>query len=184
MFTINNYNEVMENLAELLKQFDIDENMYQTDVYMYVDESGNATIDTFTNVGGNSWLNDNHYTIYTDKEHYEGGFSDWVYNDLSWCADVCGTNIDAVKQIIAENSEWDVEDIDDSDIYSFLTENEKYSEILRSEWIDWLNSEVDYETIAENILNERISEIREFERMQEEELKEWRSCDYEINYEA
>lgn len=168
MFTINNYNEVVENLAELLKQFDIDESMYQTDVYMYVDENGNATLDTFVNVGGNSWLDDNHYTIYTDKEHYEGGFSDWAYGDLSWCAEKCGTNIDTVKQIIAENSGWDVEDINDHDMYSFLTENEQYSEILRSEWIDYLNSEVDYESIAENILDEAIVEIRECERKKEE----------------
>lgn len=168
MFTINNYDEVVENLAGLLKQFDIDENMYQTDVYMYVDENGNATLETFTNVGGNSWLNDNHYTIYTDKEHYEGGFSDWAYGDLSWCAETCGTDINTVKQIIAENSGWDIEDIDDSDIYSFLTENEKYTEILRSEYIDDLNSLVDYRDIAENILDEALNEIRECERMKEE----------------
>lgn len=168
MFTINNYNEIVENLAEMLKQFDIDENMYQTDVYMYVDENGNATLETFTNVGGNSWLDDDHYTIYSDKEHYEGGFNDWAYGSLSWCAETCGTNIDTVKQIIAENSGWDVEDIGDYDIYSFLTENEQYAEILRSEYIDDLNSLVDYRDMAENILDEALKEIREYERMKEE----------------
>lgn len=168
MFAINNYNEVVENLAKMLKQFDIDENQYQTDVYMYVDENGNATLDTFTNVGGNSWLDDDHYTIYSDKEHYEGGFNDWAYGSLSWCAETCGTNIDDIKKTISENSGWDVEDIGDYDIYSFLTENEKYTEILRSEWLDYLNNYIEYGAMAENILDEAIAGIRECERMQEE----------------
>lgn len=171
MFAINNYSEVVENLSKMLKQFDIDENQYQTDVYMYVDENGNATLDTFTNVGGNSWLNDNHYTIYTDKEHYEGGFSDWAYGDLSWCAETCGTTIESIIQTISENSRCDIEDVTDDDVYSFLTENEQYAEILRSEYIDDLNSYVEYETMAENILDEAIAEIREWESWKEE----WRN---------
>lgn len=174
MFEINNYNEVVENLAEMLKQFDIDENMYQTDVYMYVDENGNATLDTFVNIGGSSWLNDDHYTIYSDKEHYDGGFNYWIWNDLSWCAETCGTDIDTIKQTISENSGYDVEDVDDKDVCHFLTENEKYMEILYKEWIDYLNSEIDYESISENILDEAIDEIRKQEEW-ESWKEEWRN---------
>lgn len=79
--TINNREEIVEKLAELLMQFDKDQNNYQTDVYMYIDEeTGVATLDTFVNVGGNSWLDDDHTTIYTDKEHYDSMY-DYYCND-------------------------------------------------------------------------------------------------------
>lgn len=70
---LRNSEELREEFVEMLKQFDKDQNNYQTDVYLYVDDNMNGTLDTFTNVGGNSWLNDDHYVLYTDKEHYE----DW-----------------------------------------------------------------------------------------------------------
>ena len=76
---IKNYDEIRENLADMLVQFDKDANTdYQTDVYLYYDEKEKtARLDTFVNVGGNSWLNDDHKTIYTDKEHYNSGLKDF-----------------------------------------------------------------------------------------------------------
>lgn len=79
--TITNREEIVEKLAELLMQFDKDLNSYQTDVYMYIDEeTGAATLDTFVNVGGNSWLNDDHTTIYTDKEHFDSMYDYYCNN--------------------------------------------------------------------------------------------------------
>lgn len=69
---ITNREEIVEALAEMLMQFQKELNSYQTDIYMYInEETGEATLETFENVGGNSWLNDEHITIYTDGEHYE-----------------------------------------------------------------------------------------------------------------
>lgn len=79
--SITNREEIVERLAELLMQFDKELNSYQTDVYMYIDEeTGAATLDTFVNVGGNSWLDDDHITIYTDKEHFDSMY-DYYCND-------------------------------------------------------------------------------------------------------
>ena len=68
---IKNRIEVVQQLAELLRKFDIELNPYDTDVYLYYNsESQTATLDTFVNVSGREWLDDGHYTIiYTDKQH-------------------------------------------------------------------------------------------------------------------
>ena len=68
---IRNREEVVDELTELIMQFERDHNPFQTDVYMYIGEDGNATLNTFINVGGNSWLDDDHITIYRDKPHYD-----------------------------------------------------------------------------------------------------------------
>ena len=70
MMYLKNKEAVLEALIEQIKEFEISLNEYQTDVYLYIDDDGNGTIDTFTNVGGNSWLNDDHFTIYRDREHH------------------------------------------------------------------------------------------------------------------
>ena len=76
---ITNREEIVERLAGLLMQFDKDLNGYQTDVYMYIDEeTGAASLKTFPNVGGSSWLNDNHTTIYTDREHFDSMYEYFV----------------------------------------------------------------------------------------------------------
>lgn len=69
---IKNRAEIVEKLAEILHQFDVKHTNYQEDVYMYVDDNGNAKLDTFVNVGGNSWLDDNHYTLYRKHEWCSG----------------------------------------------------------------------------------------------------------------
>ena len=73
--TIKNLDSIIEQLTEMLMDFDRELNGYDTDVYLYYDEeTETARLDTFVNVGGNSWLDDDHYTIYTDKEHFESWF--------------------------------------------------------------------------------------------------------------
>ena len=81
MRTLKNREAIVAKLAEMLKKFDLELNRYNTDVYLYYDkEKQTAELDTFINVGGNSWLNDDHYTIYTDREHYETDFD--IFDNL------------------------------------------------------------------------------------------------------
>lgn len=79
--TLKNYDEVRETLIETIADLETRKNRYQTDIYLYIDENGRGTIDTFANVGGNSWLNDDHITIYTDREHYETKLDDLQNGD-------------------------------------------------------------------------------------------------------
>lgn len=79
--TLKNYDEVREALVETIGDLEARKNRYQTDIYLYIDENGHGTIDTFANVGGNSWLNDDHITIYTDREHCETKLDDLQNGD-------------------------------------------------------------------------------------------------------
>ena len=54
MKTIKNRAEVIEQLTDMLMQYDKDLRDYQVDIYLYYDkDSQTAELDTFTSVGGN-----------------------------------------------------------------------------------------------------------------------------------
>lgn len=96
--TIKNREELVNELAEMLMQFDKDCNQYQTDVYFYYDNrTQTGSLDTFTNVGGYSWLDDDHITIHTDKEHYDDGAYSWIQNEYEM-ADILGIDIEQLIQ--------------------------------------------------------------------------------------
>lgn len=59
---LNNYEELVEDLASILMEIDKDLPSSQIDVYLYV-EDGKGELDQFINAGGNSWRDDNHYTL-------------------------------------------------------------------------------------------------------------------------
>lgn len=65
---IKNTAEILNTLTEILLEDVIELPSYQRDVYMYVDADGIASLELYVNVGGNSWLNDDHVTLYTLRE--------------------------------------------------------------------------------------------------------------------
>lgn len=119
MLRLKNHEEVYEALIEQLKEFEIDKNKYQTDVYLYV-KDGMGSIDTFTNVGGNSWLDDDHITIYIDKEHFEtiidelsdGNSYLWLISELESAYNLSGLKEKAYADITAAMDEDTLEDDD------------------------------------------------------------------------
>lgn len=78
---IKNYDEIADELAEMLKNYALAQNEFQTDVYLYVKKDGTAELDEFTNAGGNSWLNDDHITIYSDMSHFGGEPIDYTMQE-------------------------------------------------------------------------------------------------------
>lgn len=68
---IKNYNEIHDELIEMLKDFVKQSADFQIDVYLYVDEDDIAKLREFVNPGGNSWLNDDHIKIYSVKPPYD-----------------------------------------------------------------------------------------------------------------
>lgn len=72
MKKITNLDEVKRNLFDMIFELEFEENEYQTDIYAYYDEeTGKVALEYFENVGGNSWLDDDHITVYTDGPHYD-----------------------------------------------------------------------------------------------------------------
>lgn len=81
-----NINDLVSELAVILRKFEIDLNPYQTDVYFYYDADAKiGRLETFINVGGHSWFNDDHVTIYSDSPNYDDVYD--YFNDISEFAD-------------------------------------------------------------------------------------------------
>ena len=47
---LRNEDEIISQLEEILKKNDIEMPQYQEDIYLYIDENGIGTLETFTNV--------------------------------------------------------------------------------------------------------------------------------------
>lgn len=144
--TIKNREQIIDELVEMLIQFDLDLNSYDTDVYLYLDDEGNAELDTFVNPGGNSWLNDDHYTIYTDKQRYDDILDYWT--SISEIADSLEI---PEEQLIEETRDYlnydEDEDVEYYDVCKFINDSNSethyfdilydiYEDALRSDYID------------------------------------------------
>ena len=153
MLTIKNREEIIDKLVDMLVQFDKDCNSYQTDVYLYYDEENQtAELDTFVNVGGNSWLNDDHYTIYSDKEHFET-FWNWYQDSCEFAAALEMTNTEFEYEVRHYlNIDTDIE-IDWRYCRDYLKTNEQYVEILQAAYNDYIDEiRSDYVEKAEDII--------------------------------
>ena len=139
--TIKNRESLVNELAKILMQFDKDCNQYQTDVYFYYDRTQIGSLHTFTNVGGNSWLDDDHITIYTDKEHYDDGAYSWIQNEYEM-ADILGIDI---EQLVKEAKEYgkyeEDEEIPYNEIKRYVQSVDNYNDVL---WKAYYESLKDY----------------------------------------
>lgn len=138
---IKNRESLIDQLVEMLMQFDKDRNSYQTDIYLYYNEEDQtAELDTFTNIGGNSWLDDDHYTIYTDKEHYDDGVFSWIQNESEF-ADILGIPAEQLEEEVRKYNYYDKEDDEELEYYDyreFLKSNDDYMEKLTEAYNDAL----------------------------------------------
>lgn len=158
---ITNREEIIEKLTDLLMQFDKNLNSYQTDVYMYIDEeTGTADLDTFVNVGGRSWLDDDHITIHTDGEHFNSMYDYYCNNgDFADALDMEHTELKKeVVQSLVDSGGIDEDEAEDYDpdwyeIREYIKTREDYVEKLTEcyyEYIDEMRSE--YINSAEEII--------------------------------
>ena len=110
-------------------------------------------MDTFINVGGNSWLNDDHYTIYTDREHYETDFD--IFDNLGDLADAVGIQKEKLIQKTAKYFDADVEDVEYHEVTVFIKSDENLMKKLHEAYADCLDEmENDYVERADHIISE------------------------------
>ena len=67
---VNEYARLVDELMSELAKLDAEHNQIQTDIYLYVD-TDSWRMEEYLNIGGNSWLDDDHILLYQDKPHYE-----------------------------------------------------------------------------------------------------------------
>lgn len=109
---INNYDEIHDELVEMMIDLDADQCEFEIDVYLYVDEEGNGSLYQFANPGGNSWLNDDHITIYTDGPHYDDYYEDFYTYDED--GDLIPYSRDELREYLEE---YRAEYSDKADLY-------------------------------------------------------------------
>ena len=159
--TIKNRETIVEQLTAMLMQFDKDANtFYQTDVYLYYNaENQEATLDTFVNVGGNSWLDDDHYTIYTDKEHYDDGIWSW-YQSEEELAMFLEIPLWKLRDEVIAYQKLDADEAEDynltySDAAEYIKTRDDYVEKLTNGYFDYIDeNESDFVEKANWILDE------------------------------
>lgn len=159
---LKNHKEVVEKLTEIFMDFQKNPVNYEIDVYLYFDtENGTATLDTFINVGGNSWLNDDHFTIY----RYTGNFNwlDW-YTETQEFFDTLELSEEEFKQEVIEyllkKEELDEDEIEEFELdYGFaldyIESRDDYMETLHAAYCETIE-EQRYETSceAERVISE------------------------------
>lgn len=160
MMKIKNRSQILEELAKMLLKFANDCNEYQTDIYAYVTENEESEIivelDTFVNVGGNSWLDDDHYTIYCDRQHGYCEMFEAFSNKDELAQAACNYDQDAANELlkkIAEENESEVEELDYFEVREYIIDNSEYYDNVRNVFED-CNREMypDFLEQAENII--------------------------------
>lgn len=151
---LKNAQELKDELKETLIRFMIDINTYDTDVYLYIDEeSMTGELYEFLNVVGNSWLDDDHITIYTDHQHNEGFYDD--FNNIDELAESVGMStaelmikaLERLRSLDEWYDDYEVDDITMQHVIDLIDDDDDLSAQCsewREEWIrDYCCGDID-----------------------------------------
>lgn len=162
---LKNADELRQELVDMLIDFAKESHPYDTDVNLYVDENNNGKLCEFMNPGGNLWLNDDHYTIYTDKQHNDC-FLDY-FTSKAEIADALEMELEDLLTEVWDNTdapEWydDIWDISYDDVCDYVKEKEEYNKKLLFVYVAFLyEQEATFEDTADAII-EQFDEDQEF----------------------
>lgn len=148
-YILKNYDDLVVELTGILIEHDKDHYTYQRDVYLY-DRDGVGELYVFENVGGNSWLNDDHYTLVCLKQQY----TDW-------------TDTFQVISEIANVLEWSKDSLI-SRVYAWKCET------VPGFADDWTESEIGYQEVRE-FINGHEPLLDQIQKAEREVFDEFRS---------
>jgi hypothetical protein len=171
--TIKNYDELVDSLAQRMMQANIDCNQYETDVYLYVKKDGTWELYDFINVGGNSWLDDDHITVWIDKSHYDNYF-DW-YTNINEIAEVLDITVNELQKTVYDymfpegNSWFEVNDVDYTEICKCIRDRatettKKWDDALFEAFKDCVESNFQaYVDMARDQIDSTFEELNKYE---------------------
>ena len=165
MKKITNQEQIINELADFLFMFDVNLNEYQTDVYLYIDDNGVGSLNLFCNVGGNSWIDDDHYTLYSDKQHFETPFDSYTKEEL---VDAIEYPYPVIEQMIMQKTGLDADELCWQDFVDLISDDDDLYTRFMVAYKGYLRDEVDYFENARIIFDDFIEHQEELERMREE----------------
>lgn len=130
---LTNREEVIREIADNIGRLDVVHAPYEVDLYLYVDQAGHGTISEFTNPGGNSWLDDDHYLIYRSKAYYDS-LADLYESADELCESISLDKREIAKEI-AEYHGWSIDCVEDDDIRRWLWDY--YADEIRADYSYW-----------------------------------------------
>lgn len=169
---LKNRQEVIERLADMILELEIERNRFEVEIYLYVDEEQNGSLEFFQNPGGNSWRDDNHYVIYTCNEFYGGGSAVINEYELDDIFDVLGIGRDELMARAAKHFGYDEEYMDDSNIYSYIEEEDELMQKIIDDYDDNLRENIaDYIDMAERAMEQYEYHMKMMHEVEEEQKK-------------
>lgn len=150
-----NINDLVSELAVILRKFEIDLNPYQTDVYFYYDaDTKIGRLETFINVGGHSWLNDDHVTIYSDSPNYDDVYD--YFNDISEFADALEISENDLIKAVRQFKDFGINfPVDRRNIIGYIKSDDKLANKVTAYYIDYYvdKYEAEFLSKAQEILS-------------------------------
>lgn len=166
MATIKNMNEVLEIIVDMMMTHDKQHTSYQQDIYLYMHDDGTAAVELFANVGGNSWLNDDHYTVMrlmptnTIWDDYYQTYDD-IANGLGWDKQTLFERAASWYSEYYDNPA-DASDMSYGDIYDFIKHHEPLLDTLEDGVAEQLEDQrSEYAERAQMALDAVLEEINE-----------------------
>lgn len=145
---IVNINDLVSELAVILRKFEIDLNPYQTDVYFYYDPDAKiGRLETFINVGGHSWINDDHVTIYSDESHYMNVYD--YFDSVLEFADALEISKDDLIEATRKFKNLDADDsIERIEVIDYIKSDDKLADKVTAYYIDYHVDEYEAEFLS------------------------------------
>mgnify|MGYP005881210061 CR=1 FL=1 len=150
-----NINDLVSELAVILRKFEIDLNPYQTDVYFYYDpDTKIGRLETFINVGGHSWINDDHVTIYRDEPHYMNVYD--YFDSVLEFADALEISENDLIKVVRKFKDFGINfPVDRRDIIDYIKSDDKLVNKLTAFYVSYYvdDCNVEFLSKAQEILS-------------------------------
>lgn len=150
-----NINDLVSELAVILRKFEIDLNPYQTDVYFYYDpDTKIGRLETFINVGGHSWINDDHVTIYRDEPHYMNVYD--YFDSILEFADALEISENDLIKVVRKFKDFGINfPVDRCDIIDYIKSDDKLVNKLTAFYVSYYvdDCNVEFLSKAQEILS-------------------------------
>ena len=135
---IENLDEIRNELVKILISADEERRRYQVDVYLYIDSDGNGELSEYVNVGGNSWLDDDHITLYRIKQSYDD--VEDLYTSIEEICDAAGIPVDETVSRIAAEKDCDADEVGYFDVRDYVASN--YHDAILADYRAWRDDSV------------------------------------------